>query len=202
MTEFEVKDIHKISNILNGVSPQGEKLEDTVNYETPRYLIVLYCALKFPIWKSQIRKEDRKLGLTLPTLKKIAKILSLDFDRTRSSGRIYEVEESENRVKISTIDNFTCYRLSPKGLVYCRKIIEDFTNLVELMENKKESEQFTQKALDRYTATMDKLDKMTPEEKNKWITKPENQGKIFRQPTKNESRISLILKKYRFSAFT
>ena len=197
MKEITITDIHKISNILNGLSPEGKKLKNELDFKTHRYLIVLFCGQKFTIFKDKVEHNGKKIGLTSPALKKIANYLELNFDRSKQSSKIYTLQEKEKLVKISKIDNYSYYKLTPKGLGHCRKSISELLALVDLWKDKKLAYESTQQYNEDNKAKFDKIMALPENERQKAFEKLQSQGELFRQPTPDEHKVELILRNFR-----
>lgn len=193
MSDYTIRDIRRINHILNGYTPSGEQLRNSIDFRSQRYMILLYAASKFPIFEEYIKGEGRDQGFTLYSLKKVSKILDLEFDRTKSSRLVYEQQKRKGRIKRNTISNVTIYNLTGKGTTHCKKCIKLFLELYEPMRDDSAVEPFTKKADKELERTIIKLQKMSPKQQEKYLK--EHPDALFEQPSKTEHRISQLLKK-------
>ena len=193
MGDYTIRNIKYINDILNGYTPQKEKLRKSIDFKTQRYLIVLYAASKFPIFEEHYKTFEGKRGFGIYTLMKIAHTLGLYFDRTKTSSKVYEQEMKKGRVKRSMVNNKLIYDLTKKGILYCEKCMQYFLELHELWSYRDESHKFTMKAEKESDQKWLEFKKKSQKEQEKYMLK--NPGEFFQQPTKKEHKISLLLQK-------
>ena len=193
MGGYTISNIKYFKRILNGYTPQKEKLHKSTDFKTQRYLIVLYAASKFPIFEQYYKTFEGKRGFSIYTLMKIANSLDLYFDRTKTSSKVYEQEMKKGRVKRSMVNNKLIYDLTKKGILYCEKCMQYFLELHELWSYRDESHKFTMKAEKESDQKWLEFKKKSQKEQEKYMLK--NTGEFFQQPTKKEHKISLLLQK-------
>ena len=82
--------------------------------------------------------EDEELedSFTLSSLLKVAKKLNLEFDRTKTSIKIYEKQIKKNRVNVFEKNNRTGYKLSDEGKKCCEEIMLTLPELEDNFNNK------------------------------------------------------------------
>ena len=193
MGGYTISNIKYVKRILNGYTPQKEKLRKSTDFKTCRYLIVLYAASKFPIFEQHYKTFEGKRGFSIYSLMKIANALDLYFDRTKTSSKVYEQEMKKGRVKRSMVNNKLIYDLTKKGILYCETCISHFLELREPMDYRDESHKFTMKAEKKSDQKWLEFKKKSQKEQEKYMLK--NPGEFFQQPTKEEHKISLLLQK-------
>jgi hypothetical protein len=186
-------DFKSISSILHGYSPNGKRV--TPDFRLERYMIVLYAALHLPLFTRHKKRDGKNEGFTLYSLEGVANTLGYDFDRSKTSKKIYKEQKKERKVGIKEIGKTkpkkTIYMLTKEGNSYCEKCIK------LLLEAKDSSElawnphtENVQKILEHALA---KVQKMSVKEQERWFKK--NPGVLFRQPTKEEHELDLLLQK-------
>ena len=115
-------EIRRQSSLLNGIVPTGTLNESkSSDLKTPRYLLTLYAASN--IIFEDLQNEELENSYTLNSLDKVAKKLNLDFDRTKTSLKIYEKQIKKNRVNVFEKNNRKGYKLSDEGKKCCEEIL-------------------------------------------------------------------------------
>jgi hypothetical protein len=177
-----IGDIRRLSGLLNGTIPDGQLNETKSKTLTmPRYMLTLYAASN--IIFEDLQDEELDNGFTLPSLLKVAKKLNLDFDRTKTSVKIYEKQIKKNRVNVFEKNNRKGYKLSEEGKKCCEEILltlAAIANNPEIYQYTKEHDEENEKNV-QYAQTL------SPEELQKWHI--ENPGAFFAQPTEDDTKL-------------
>ena len=163
----------------------------TLDFRLERYMIVLYAALHLPIFEQYKKRDGKNEGFTLYSLEGVANNLGYDFDRSKTSKKIYKEQKKERKVGIKEIGNKTIYMLTKKGNSYCEKRIK-------LLLKAKDSSELawdthTEKTRKRFDRAWAKVQKMSEKEQERWLKN--NPGILFAQPTKEEHKLDLLLQK-------
>ena len=177
-----IGEIRRLSGLLNGTIPDGQLNETKSKTLTmPRYMLTLYAASN--IIFEDLQDEELDNGFTLPSLLKVAKKLNLDFDRTKTSVKIYEKQIKKNRVNVFEKNNRKGYKLSEEGKKCCEEILltlAAIANNPEIYQYTKEHDEENEKNV-QYAQTL------SPEELQKWHI--ENPGAFFAQPTEDDTKL-------------
>jgi len=178
-------EIRRQSSLLNGIVPTGTLNESKrSDLKTPRYLLTLYAASN--IIFEDLQNEELENSYTLNSLDKVAKKLNLDFDRTKTSLKIYEKQIKKNRVNVFEKNNRTGYKLSEEGEKCCEEILLTLTAIA----NNPEIYQYTKEHDEEHKKNVQYAQTLSPEELQKWHI--ENPGAFFAQPTEDEVLIKKL----------
>jgi len=187
-----IGEIRRLSGLLNGTIPDGQLNETKSKTLTmPRYMLTLYAASN--IIFEDLQDEELDNGFTLPSLLKVAKKLNLDFDRTKTSVKIYEKQIKKNRVNVFEKNNRTGYKLSEEGEKCCEEIMSDLQSLSNYSDNP-DMYQYTKESNEEHAKNIKHVQTLSPEEFKEW--NDANPGKLFRQPTEDEAIIEKLFKKF------
>lgn len=177
-----IGDIRRLSGLLNGTIPDGQLNETKSKTLTmPRYMLTLYAASN--IIFEDLQDEELDNGFTLPSLLKVAKQLELDFDRTKTSLKIYEKQIKKNRVNVFEKNNRTGYKLSEEG----KKCCEEILSTLAAIANNPKIYQYTKEHDEENEKNVQYAQTLSPEELQKWHI--ENPGAFFAQPTEDDTKL-------------
>ena len=194
MSGYTISDINSIRPTLNGYTPDGKQLNKSIDHRPPRYMILLYAAANFATFEHHCKGDRGKRGFTLYSLKTISKSLQLDFDRTKSSLKVYDDQEKKDRIK-KRVGKNTTYNLTKKGTLHCEECIKNFLQLCEIPPSAWESH--TESASKKLDLLIAKVQKMSEKEQEIWFKK--NPGVLFAQALieeeKEEHKLDLLLQK-------
>ena len=182
-------DFKSISSILHGYSPNRKRV--TLEFRLERYMIVLYAALHHPLFTRYKKRYGENEGFSLYSLAGVADTLGYNFDRSKSSKKIYKEQKEEGNVTIKKIGKKTIYTLTKEGNSYCEKCLK------YLLEAKDSSElawkPHTENVKKKFELAFTKVQKMSFKEQERWLKN--NPGILFAQPTKEEHELDLLLQK-------
>ena len=99
--------------------------------EPPDMSSYLAAALTIPIFKEYAEAEKSDC-INFYRLEKIARVLRLDFDRTKTASKIYrKLEESGYITIVTTPDHRTCIKLTRTGEEKSKQDLESLQTLAE-----------------------------------------------------------------------
>jgi predicted transcriptional regulator len=112
--------IRELYLLLNGKTLQGKKATYGSFFVNLRYALILFAAITLDIIKDENEDEDEDrvrncTPLNYYALKKVADMLHLDFDRTRSAKKIYTQLIDKGIAKIERIGGKEYICLTEKG---------------------------------------------------------------------------------------
>ncbi len=191
---IDLIEIKQISGLLNGKTPSGLKIREGMDFKTPRYMMVLYAACKYPIFED-LENDEMDSSFTLYSLGKIAKQLQLNFDRTKSSSNIYNKQIQKKRITDFKSDTSTGYKLSDAGIKFCEDCMRMLLPMLEAMKDKDAVYPYTEDMETENTEAIREVQQLSEDKQQEWLQKPENRGKLFRQPSKNETLIGELFRK-------
>lgn len=193
MNDYEYADFRMIRDLLEG-SAHGKRL--TYGFKKQRYMIVLFAASHLSNFEEHYTRDKEGGGFTIYALMKVAKHLQYSFDRSKSASKIFSEQEEQGMISKKMVlvkkQDKMVYSLTKKGESYCRKQIQGFLDMGGI--SPQAWEPYTVDANEKWEKMMDKLNKMkTLEEKTKWLQR--NPGALFSQPTEEEHKLGLLLRK-------
>ena len=89
------------------------------------------------------------------------------------------------------IGDKTIYMLTKKGILYCKKCVKTFLGMCESPPSAWEPH--TVKMRKKFDRAFDKVQKMSEKEQEGWLKR--NPGVLFSQPTEEEHKLGLLLRK-------
>ena len=184
---FTLNDIRQLSNLLNGNTPDGQALNNSIalDLKTPRYLLILYAGSKFPLFVDY-QNDELDGGCTSWSLAKVANILELKFDRTKTSMSIYDKAIQKKHVKKITSEksNKIGFKLTKKGERWVDELFEcvNLTN-DSMKKDKKSTDQLTAKREKEFEEELLELDKLSPDERIKKVLEDSKDQNLFEQPS-------------------
>ena len=182
---FTLNDIRQLSNLLNGNTPEGQPLNSSIalDLKTPRYLLILYAGSKFPLFVDY-QNEELDGGCTSWSLAKVANILELKFDRTKTSMSIYNKAIKKRHVKKVTSKNKMGFKLTEKGEKWVDELFQCVNMTNDSMKKDRDStNQLTSKREKEFEKELKELDKLNPEERIKKVLKDSEGQNLFEQPS-------------------
>ena len=187
---LEIDSVSEIRNLLNGKTDSGEKLRDGYDFKTPRYLLILYFASEKSAF-IDIQKEELHGACSQYSLSKVAKILGLDFDRTKTSHNIFSKQINKGNVQIFTSkdSNISGYKLTKKGIKFVVKLYNQLSKInIAFTQFPDDIDIHTKKHQIEHEKYLKHLDTLSDEERiNKVIRDSENSGEsLFAQPSEIE----------------
>jgi hypothetical protein len=112
--------IKEVKNLLNGKTNTGLKAKYSSNFKDLRYAIILLASLVLPI--DNTKEIENTTFINYYSLDKVARMLGLEFDRTKVADKIFSELESKGGVRRAiTDDSKTFITLTDEGKEKCIK---------------------------------------------------------------------------------
>jgi hypothetical protein len=114
-------------NVLNGENKQGEKTDAFTNFSRFRYYVILYYCVRSAVQRDML---ENKGGFSLPYLKKVAKQLGINFDRSRIGFAVFHEGQDKKEIGLFVGNNsYKYFYITKKGMRYCEKVLKEMTKL-------------------------------------------------------------------------
>jgi hypothetical protein len=88
---------------LNGKTNTGHKAKYGSNFKTMRYAIILLASLVLPV--DNTKEIQNTTFINYYSLDKVARMLGLEFDRTKGADKIFSELENKGKIKRAITDD-------------------------------------------------------------------------------------------------
>jgi hypothetical protein len=123
--------IKQASPLLNGRYQDGSKAKFATDFKFTRYAIILFAAISVSTFEYHTKKIQNDTFVSFYRLYKVAKVLGIKFERTKSAPYAYKELVDRGQVKIVTEDNRTYVTLTDRGKKSCGEKLEELQILNE-----------------------------------------------------------------------
>ena len=110
-----IVDIKAAAQVINGKVPNVRDTNFGSDFSSARYAIILLAALMSPIFEDNNIQIQNFTCVNFYRLKKVARLLGLVFDRTRTAEKIYRNLESKQRIIFFKVGNKTFITFTKQG---------------------------------------------------------------------------------------
>ena len=124
-----IVDIKAAAQVINGKVPNVRDTNFGSDFRTARYAIILLAALVSPIFEDSNIQIQNFTCVNFYRLEKVARLLGLVFDRTRTAEKIYRDLESKKKVIFFKVDNKTFITFTKQGQKMCLERLKQFIYL-------------------------------------------------------------------------
>ena len=114
--------------MLNGKSNTGHNAKYGSNFKKLRYAIILLAGVVLPV--DNTKEIQNATFINYYTLDKVARMLGLEFDRTKVAGKIFSELETKGKIKRAiTDDSKTFITLTDE----CKEECKEKLNLLQIL---------------------------------------------------------------------
>ena len=124
-----IVDIKAAAQVINGKVPNVRDTNFGSDFRTARYAIILLAALVSPIFEDSNIQIQNFTCVNFYRLEKVARLLGLVFDRTRTAEKIYRDLESKQKIIFFKVDNKTFITFTKQGQKMCLERLKQFIYL-------------------------------------------------------------------------
>jgi hypothetical protein len=110
-----IVDIKAAAQVINGKVPDVRDTNFGSDFRPARYAIILLAALLDPLCEDGNIQIRNFTCISFYRLAKVAKLLGLIFDRSRTAEKIYRDLESKHRVRFFKLENHTFITITKQG---------------------------------------------------------------------------------------
>jgi hypothetical protein len=120
--------IKEVKNLLNGKTSSGHNAKYGSDFKKLRYAIILLAGVVLPI--DNTKEIQNTTFINYYGLDKVARMLGLEFDRTKVAGKIFSELESKGKIKRAiTEDSKTFITLTDE----CKKKCIENLDLLQIL---------------------------------------------------------------------
>jgi len=120
--------IKEVKHLLNGNTTTGLKAKYSSNFKNLRYAIILLAGVVLPV--DNTKEIQNTTFINYYTLDKVARMLGLEFDRTKVADKIFSELENKGKIKRAiTDDSKTFITLTDK----CKKECIENLDLLQIL---------------------------------------------------------------------
>jgi hypothetical protein len=124
-----IVDIKAAAQVINGKVPNVRDINFGSDFRAARYAIILLAALVSPIFEDSNIQIQNFTCVNFYRLEKVARLLGLVFDRTRTAEKIYRDLESKQKIIFFKVDNKTFITFTKQGQKMCLERLKQFIYL-------------------------------------------------------------------------